>query len=112
MQNVVERTVILCDGETFSVDETWLAHESSPVSSASAMSLRGTLRLDEKQEKEIIENALAECKGRISGPSGAATKLGIARQTLESKITNLGIDKHRFKSTNPREEMATRATKE
>jgi len=65
------------------------------------MALRRTLRLDESREKEIIETALAECKGRIYGPSGAATKLGIARQTLESKITSLGINKHRFKSTKP-----------
>jgi formate hydrogenlyase transcriptional activator len=101
MQNVVERAVILCDGDTFSVDETWLPHESSPLSSGSAMALRRTLRLDENQEKEIIETALGECRGRISGPSGAATRLGIARQTLESKITSLGIDKHRFKSTKP-----------
>src|SRR6266436_932394 len=101
MQNVVERAVILCDGETFSVDETWLPHESSPLSSGSAMALRRTLRLDENQEKEIIETALGECRGRISGPSGAATRLGIARQTLESKITSLGIDKHRFKSAKP-----------
>jgi formate hydrogenlyase transcriptional activator len=101
MQNVVERAVILCDGETFSVDETWLARESSPQSSASALPLRGTLRLDENQEKEIIETALAECGGRISGASGAAIKLGIPRQTLESKIANLGINKHRFKSAKP-----------
>src|SRR5207302_10321393 len=65
MQNVVERAVILSDGETFSVDETWLAREPSPQSSASALPLRGTLRLDENQEKEIIETALAECEGRI-----------------------------------------------
>jgi formate hydrogenlyase transcriptional activator len=101
MQNVVERAVILSDGETFSVDETWLTHDSSPRSSALDMPLRASLRLDENQEKEIIETALAECGGRISGPSGAATKLGIPRQTLESKITNLGINKHRFKSTKP-----------
>jgi len=101
MQNVVERAVILSDGETFSVDETWLTHDSSPRSSALEMPLRSSLRLDDNQEKEIIETALAECGGRISGPSGAATKLGIPRQTLESKITNLGINKHRFKSTKP-----------
>jgi formate hydrogenlyase transcriptional activator len=101
MQNVVERAVILSDGETFSVDETWLTHDSSPRSSALDMPLRSSLRLDDNQEKEIIETALAECGGRISGPSGAATKLGIPRQTLESKITNLGINKHRFKSTKP-----------
>ena len=102
MQNVVERAVILCDGETFSVDATWLTHES-PRESSSALGipLKGLLRLDENQEREMIEKALAECGGRISGPSGAATRLGIPRQTLESKITNLGINKHRFKSVQP-----------
>jgi formate hydrogenlyase transcriptional activator len=59
------------------------------------------LRLDEDQEREIIETALAECGGRISGPSGAAIRLAIPRQTLESKIANLGINKYRFKSTKP-----------
>jgi len=98
MQNVVERAVILSDSGTFSVDETWLTHDSSARSSALDMPLRSSLRLDDNQEKEIIETALAECGGRISGPSGAATKLGIPRQTLESKIANLGINKHRFKS--------------
>jgi formate hydrogenlyase transcriptional activator len=102
MQNVVERAVILCDGETFSVDATWLTHES-PRESSSALGipLTGLLRLDENQEREMIETALAECGGRVSGPSGAATRLGIPRQTLESKITNLGINKHRFKSVQP-----------
>jgi formate hydrogenlyase transcriptional activator len=98
MQNVVERAVILCDGGTFSVDATWLTHESPGESSALGIPLKGLLRLDENQEREMIEMALAECGGRISGPSGAATRLGIPRQTLESKITNLGINKHRFKS--------------
>ncbi len=98
MQNVVERAVILCDGETFSVDGTWLTHESPRESSALGIPLKGLLRLDENQEREMIETALTECGGRISGPAGAATRLGIPRQTLESKITNLGINKHRFKS--------------
>jgi formate hydrogenlyase transcriptional activator len=98
MQNVVERAVILCEGETFSVDETWLTLEPQHVPSASGLPLRGLLRLDEGQEREMIETALEESGGRISGTSGAASKLGIPRQTLESKIANLGIDKHRFKS--------------
>jgi formate hydrogenlyase transcriptional activator len=54
--------------------------------------------LDETKEREMIEAALAETGGRVSGPSGAATLLGVPRQTLESKIANLGINKHRFKS--------------
>jgi DNA-binding NtrC family response regulator len=46
----------------------------------------------------MIETALAQCQGRVSGPFGAAHKLGIPRQTLDARIASLGIDKHRFKS--------------
>ena len=49
-------------------------------------------------EKQIIEAALKECRGRVSGPNGAAARLGIRRSTLESRIHNLRIDKHYFKS--------------
>jgi formate hydrogenlyase transcriptional activator len=98
LQNVVERAVILCDGETFSVDESWLTYESSRESRPKSVSIRGPLRLDVSQEREMIEAALAESGGRIAGPSGAAARLGIPRQTLESKIANLGINKYRFKS--------------
>ena len=93
LQNVIERAVVLCDSETFSVDETWLKRDgqrSGPV-----VSLVATLV---ENEKELIENALAACQGRIAGRSGAAAKLGIPRQTLESKIKSLGIEKHRFKA--------------
>ena len=98
LQNVVERGVILCDGETFSVDETWLKNESPQEASSLSASASRLLRLDEDQEREMIEAALAESKGRVAGPFGAAGKLGIPRQTLESKIVNLGINKNRFKS--------------
>ena len=98
LQNVVERGVILCDGETFSVDETWLKNESPQEASSLSASASRLLRLDEDQEREMIEAALAESKGRVAGPFGAAGKLGIPRQTLESKIANLGINKNRFKS--------------
>ena len=93
LQNVVERAVILCDGETFSVDETWFQRES-PQPTGSTVPLIAHMV---EQEKEAIEAALAECEGRISGPSGAATKLGIPRQTLEWKIAKLRIDRYRFK---------------
>src|SRR5260370_865310 len=93
LQNVVERAVILCDGETFSVDKTWLQFESR---TATGPIVPLAARLVEK-EKEVIESALAECDGRISGPSGAAAKLGIPRQTLESKIAKLRIDRYQFK---------------
>jgi len=97
LQNVVERAVVLCDGETFSVDETWLKRKL-PRESPLSMPTSALGRLDADQEKRIIEAALTETGGRIAGPSGAAAKLGIPRQTLDSKISALGIDKRRFKS--------------
>jgi formate hydrogenlyase transcriptional activator len=97
LQNVVERAVILSDDETLSVDETWLMPDSLCEARQTVSPAMGSLRLDEDQERRLIEAALATSKGRISGPTGAANKLGIPRQTLESKIANLGINKHHFK---------------
>jgi PAS domain S-box-containing protein len=94
LQNVIERAVILCeDDETFSVDETWLRLEM-PVTLSRTTALNGVLL---KQEKEMIEAALAESQGQISGPTGAATKLGLPARTLDSKIKRLRINKYRFK---------------
>jgi formate hydrogenlyase transcriptional activator len=93
LQNVVERAVILCEGETFSVEETWLKKEPSSKSVRPGP-LNGVLV---KQEKEIIEVALAESRGRISGAAGAAAKLGLPSRTLDSKIKRLKINKYRFK---------------
>src|SRR5438552_6615844 len=93
LQNVIERAVILSDGDTFIVDETWLT-PVTPMTAASRVPLVANL-ID--HEKEMIETALREAEGLISGPIGAATKLGIPRQTLESKIRKLGINRHRFK---------------
>jgi len=95
LQNVIERAVILSDGETFVVDETWLT-PITPKTAAPSVPLMANL-ID--HEKEMIENALREAEGLISGPTGAATKLGIPRQTLESKIRKLGINRHRFKTS-------------
>jgi transcriptional regulator with GAF, ATPase, and Fis domain len=97
LQNVVERAVVLCDGETFSVDETWLKRKL-PRESPLSMPTSALGHLDADQEKRIIEAVLAETGGRVAGPFGAAAKLGIPRQTLDSKISTLGIDKRRFKS--------------
>jgi formate hydrogenlyase transcriptional activator len=96
LQNVVERAVILSDGETFSVDETWLKAASSQEPSRVRMSDAGLSR-DIERERALIEAALVESGGRVSGPAGAATKLGIPRQTLDSKIRSLRIDKHRLR---------------
>ena len=99
LQNVVERAVVLSDGDTFWVDESWLERKQPPESPRSSMLEKGLLRLDADREREIIEAALSEAGGRIAGPSGAAAKLGIPRQTLDSKISILGIKKTRFKSS-------------
>lgn len=94
LQNVIERAVILCDGETLSVDEVWLQHESPrPTEDGKRLARLGT-----DQEKELIESALATSKGRVSGPSGAAARLGVPRSTLETKIKTLRINKHRFRT--------------
>jgi formate hydrogenlyase transcriptional activator len=93
LQNVIERAVVLCEGDTFSIDESWLKRAPDPPSTPSVR-LAATL---EEREKELIEAALAECGGRVSGPSGAAARLGIPRQTLDSKIKALRIDKLRFR---------------
>src|SRR5262249_15398210 len=88
LQNIVERALILSETDHFTIDENWLKSEpaeSSPKRGLSAL---------EGCEVEMIEAALADTHGRISGPSGAAAKLGIPRQTLESKIRRLGIDKY------------------
>ncbi len=85
--------MILCDGETFAVDETWLRESSKPEGEPVAL---GDMLID--REREAIEAALTESRGKVSGPVGAAAKLGIPRTTLESKIRSLGIDKFRFRS--------------
>jgi len=94
LQNVVERSVVVCDTENFSVDESWLSRQPAS-SSKSPFELSEALSA---QEKQMIEAALRESGGRVSGPSGAAAKLGIHRSTLESKIASLKIDKYRFKT--------------
>jgi transcriptional regulator with GAF, ATPase, and Fis domain len=94
LQNIVERSVILCNGDTFWVDEAWLSSRE-PFPSTSSGPLAETLQ---NQEKEIIEAALAQSKGKVAGPNGAALKLGIPRSTLDWKIKQLKIRKHRFTS--------------
>ena len=94
LQNVIERAVVLCDGDTFSIDETWLKRKSNRPQ-APEVPLVATVVA---AEKELIESALVKSNGRIAGPFGAAAKLGIPRQTLESKIRSFGIDKHRFRA--------------
>jgi PAS domain S-box-containing protein len=94
LQNVVERSVIVCETENFSVDESWLSQKLPERKAESELYLSEKMAA---QEKEIIEAVLRECQGRVSGPSGAAAKLGIARSTLEAKIRSLQINKNRFR---------------
>lgn len=94
LQNVVERGVLLCDSEVFVVEEAWLRRDT-PTASASNGPMASTL---EDREREMIEAALTACDGRVSGPRGAAVKLGMPRQTLDSRIASLNIDKHHFKT--------------
>jgi len=94
LQNVVERSVVVCETETFSVDESWLSRQPHSPQPEAHLDL-GKLVV---QERDIIEVALRESRGRVHGPSGAATKLGIPGSTLESKIKSLRINKNRFKT--------------
>lgn len=94
LQNVIERAVTLSDSDTFAVEEAWLKR-GAPEVSRSSEALGGVLLA---HEKEAIEAALTQTRGRISGAAGAAVKLGIPGSTLEAKIKRLGIDKYRFKS--------------
>jgi formate hydrogenlyase transcriptional activator len=93
LQNVIERAVILCESDTFAVEESWLKREA-PLRTGPAVSL---VAARAEHERTLIEAALSACRGQVSGPAGAAAKLGLPRQTLESKIKALGIDTQRFK---------------
>jgi len=94
LQNIIERSVILCSGHTFRVDAAWLSSQE-PARLELSCPLSETLH---DQEKHLIEAALTESEGKVAGPEGAAAKLGIPRSTLDSKIKHLKIMKHKFRS--------------
>ncbi len=94
LQNVIERSVILCESDIFSIDESWLPLPLPGTESKCHIELPRRL---EAQEKNMIEEALKASRGRVFGPTGAAAKLGIPRSTLESKIKSLTIDKNHFR---------------
>jgi formate hydrogenlyase transcriptional activator len=89
LQNVIERAMIFCDTDTFSVEAAWLQLEPEP-----RLGLQPVLI---NQERELIEAALADSGGRISGPDGAASRLGVPRTTLEYKIKSLRINKYQYR---------------
>ena len=94
LQNVIERSIILSSADVFSVDELWLSKRTSPPS---RVETSPALNVEPRSEREIIEAALAETRGRVSGPSGAAAKLRIPPSTLETRIKALKINKQQFK---------------
>jgi formate hydrogenlyase transcriptional activator len=94
LQNVIERAVVVCESDNFSIDARWLSGRSLGTAPAASLST-GTLA---DHEKDAIEAALADSKGRVAGPFGAAARLGVPASTLESKIKSLQIEKRRFKS--------------
>jgi transcriptional regulator with GAF, ATPase, and Fis domain len=93
LQNVIERSVIVCETENFSVDKSWLSQQPRDRRLGCKLHLSQMLAAT---EKEVIEEALRESQGRVFGPSGAAAKLGLARSTLESKIRSLNISKNPY----------------
>jgi transcriptional regulator with GAF, ATPase, and Fis domain len=95
LQNVIERSMILSSADVFSIDELWLSKRNSPP--ASRVETSPASNVEPRSEREIIEAALAETRGRVSGPSGAAAKLRIPPSTLETRITALKINKQQFK---------------
>jgi len=95
LQNVIERSIILSAADVFSVDELWLSRRTSPP--AARVEAPPALNVDPRSEREIIEAALAETRGRVSGSSGAAAKLRIPPSTLETRIKALKINKQQFK---------------
>jgi transcriptional regulator with GAF, ATPase, and Fis domain len=95
LQNVIERSVIISDSENLHVDESWLARGGAASPDSATQPLSEKLAA---QEREMIEAALAESKGRVSGPQGAAARLGIPQSTLDSKIKVLKINKQRFRT--------------
>ena len=97
LQNVIERSVIVCETENFSVDESWLSKDILPPTFRTIQSGAFKVEVEPRSEREIIEAALAETRGRVSGPSGAAAKLRIPPSTLETRIKVLKINKGKFK---------------
>ena len=90
LQNIVERSVILCTGDTFWIDEAWLSSQDAPRLESSGPLIQTV----QNYEKQLIEAALAGSNGKVAGPNGAAAKLGMPRSSLELKIKQLNIKKH------------------
>ena len=97
LQNVIERSVVLYAKGNLSVKKSWLSGECFQPEPA----MQSLFRRSAREDRELIGAALAETQGRVSGPSGAAAKLGMPPSTLESKIRSMNINKYRFKTSSP-----------
>ena len=97
LQNVIERSLILSSGDVFSLDESWLSKETSRPAPRVEAPAAFKSQSESRSEREIIEAALAETRGRVSGTSGVAARLGMSPTTLDRRIKALKIDKRRFK---------------
>jgi formate hydrogenlyase transcriptional activator len=98
LQNVIERSVVVHTKGSLSVKKSWLSHECLQSEPAPQL----IFRRSDLEERKMIGAALADARGRVSGPSGAAAKLGIPASTLESKIRSMNIDKYRFRALWPK----------
>ena len=91
LQNVIERCVILADGEVLRVEPGMLMQELGLGPTATNVTDFGSDR------KAQIEAMLRETRGKVYGPCGAAARLGLPATTLDSQIRSLSINKHQFK---------------
>jgi transcriptional regulator with GAF, ATPase, and Fis domain len=89
LQNIIERSVILCTGDTLRIDEAWLSSQNALRPQSSGPLTKNLV----SYERQLVESALAESKGKVAGPNGAAAKLGIPPSTLHLKIKRLSIIK-------------------
>jgi transcriptional regulator with PAS, ATPase and Fis domain len=94
LQNIMERSVVVYEKGNLSVKKSWLSRESFHSEPAT----QSLIKRSAMEDRRMIGAALAEARGRVSGPSGAAIKLGIPPSTLESKIRSMNINKYSFKT--------------
>jgi formate hydrogenlyase transcriptional activator len=92
LENLIERAVILSRGPVLNVPVS----ELRPVSNNQVSS--GLDQMLEAAERDQITRVLRETHGTMSGPTGAATRLGLKRTTLQSKMRKLGISRQDFQN--------------
>jgi formate hydrogenlyase transcriptional activator len=94
LQNVIERSVVVHQKGNLSIKKSSFSGQPFHRSPA-----RQSFRRSAIEDRRMIDSALAEARGRVSGPSGAAALLGLPPSTLESKIRSMNINKYNFKTS-------------